>query len=175
MKSLRTMSAALVLAGVAATSQAASTFLIDTALPLDGTGYGYGSSFTIGSAGQSLDLVVTATSAGALLDLVLFTETAPQVFAEVDLSKLTSASSFSPLGGGFGLNYSYAGLAAGTYALDVYGAPNSQVRVVGQAQVQSHTQASPLPEAETWVLGAVGAALAGWAAQRRRTSTQGQA
>jgi hypothetical protein len=143
---------------------AATSFVIDASLPVDGTGYGAGSTFSIGSGAQSLSLVVTATSSSLLDDLVFFAQTSPVDFSLVDASHLVSRSAFTPVGGGYGLNYSYTGLSAGQYVFDVFATAGSSVRLVGQSAV------TPVPEPEVMGLAAVGALVALTAARKRRAA-----
>lgn len=145
-------------------AQAATSFVIDPALAIDASGYGAGATFSIGSGASLLDLVVTATSASALDDLVLYAQTPTFDFTAVDSARLVSRSAFTPVGGGFGLNYSYTGLSAGQYAFDVFATAGSSVRVVGQSAL------SPVPEPEVLGLAAVGAVLALTAARKRRAA-----
>jgi hypothetical protein len=162
---MRWLANSISLIGLAVASQAhaavPSSFVIDDTLLIDGTGYGAGSIFSIGSAGQSLDLVVTATSGGSLDDLVLYALTTSADFTLVDASRLVARSSFAPVGGGYGLNYSYSGLGAGQYALDVFASPGTSVRVAGQAAV------SAVPEAASMGLAMAGALVALAAARLR--------
>lgn len=146
------------------TVAAATSFVIDEALTVDPSGYGAGSSFSMGAGPQLLDLVVTATSAGTLDDLVLYAQTSPTEFTLVDVARLVSRSAFTPVGGGHGLNYSYSGLAAGQYALDVFASAGASVRVVGQSAVTA------VPEPEVMGLAAAGALVALAAARRRRAA-----
>lgn len=147
-----------------APAHAATSFVIDAALPIDASGYGAGSTFSIGEGASLFDLVVTATSASALDELVLYAQTSPATFSWVDLSHLVSRSAFTPVGGGHGLNQSYTGLSAGLYAFDVFATAGSSVRVVGQSAV------TPVPEADTLVLAGAGALVAVAAMRKRRSS-----
>ncbi len=145
-------------------AMAASSFVIDAGLPIDATGYGASSTFSLGVGMQSLDLLVTATSDSSLDDLVLYAQTSPSDFTLVDLSRLIARSAFTPAGGGYGLNYSYSGLSAGQYAFDVFGTAGSSARLVGQSAV------TVVPEPEGGGLAAVGALVALIAARKRRTA-----
>lgn len=154
------------LAGMLLFAQAqASTVLNETLTVAPAGNLATSSVFTLGTAGQTLDLVVKASSATSnWVILSFFPVIGPGRSLALEPIEESSSLSLDAHGGGVSEVFTYTGLAAGRYSFDVYGAANSLIHLTADSTV------SAVPEATSALYAAMGGLVALMAVKRRRST-----